>query len=352
MGIAPMSCMAGQPSSLRNEPAVAPRPTGFRSVLVCLDRSRAAEAALPLAIHLAKADGASIILFHVLEPPRDAVEVHATDALDCEIARQEARAYLDAISERVVECGVRVERHIAEGHPARGVAALAVELDADLVVVSRFGEGGRDEWELGDTAQKILALARGAVLVVPPDARAPGPHVPPRRILVPLDGSLRGESVLPAALHLARSDDAELVLAHVVPDPVRTAVLDAPADLALAHELADRLVARAQAYLDGVCAELRRFGARVATVVTRAIDHREGIVALAATREIDLVVLAAHGAVCNPRRRFGSVAAHLIEHTGAPVLVIQDLPRCPGHADADDPAPLPPRSSHGIRARA
>lgn len=342
--------MAEQRSSL--EPAVAPRSTGFRSVLVCLDRSRAAEAALPLATHLAKADGASVILFHVLEPPPDGVEACATDALDCEIARQEARAYLETLSQRVVEPGVRVEHRLAEGQPARGVAALAAELDADLVVVSRFGEGGRDEWELGDTAQKILALARGAVLVVPPDARAPGPRVPPRKILVPLDGSLRGESVLPAALHLARADDAELVLAHVVTDPVRTAVLDAPADLALAHELADRLVARAQVYLDGVCAELRRAGGRVAAVVTRATDHREGIVALAATREIDLVVLAAHGVVCNPRRRFGSVAAHLIEHAGAPVLVIQDLPRGPGHADAGDPAPLPPRSSHGIRAGA
>ncbi|HEX8108033.1 MAG TPA: universal stress protein [Kofleriaceae bacterium] len=60
--------MAEPHSSLGDEPPVAPRPTGFRSVLVCLDRSRAAEAALPLATHLAKADGASVILFHVLEP--------------------------------------------------------------------------------------------------------------------------------------------------------------------------------------------------------------------------------------------------------------------------------------------
>jgi nucleotide-binding universal stress UspA family protein len=343
--------MAAHHSSLGGEPAVVPRPAGFRSVLVCLDRSRAAEDALPLATYLAKADAARVILLHVLEPLPNATEVHATDALDCEIARQEARAYLEAVSKRVMGHGVRVECRIAEGHPAHGVAALAAKVDADLIVVSRFGEGGRDEWELGDTAQKILMLARGAVLVVPPDAHVPGPRVPPRKILVPLDGSLRAESVLPAALHLARPDGAELVLAHVVPDPVRTALLDTPADLALAHELADRLVARAEAYLDGICAELRRAGAQVAPVVARAVDHREGIVALAATHDIDLVVVAAHGAVCSPSRRFGSVAAHLIAHAHAPVLVIQDLPLRSVHDAAGAPAPLPSRSSHGIRAR-
>lgn len=325
---------------------------GFQSVLVCLDRSRAAEAVLPLAIYLAKAEGARLLLFHVLEPPPETIEVHATDALDCEIARQEARAYLETIAERMIDSGVRAECHVGEGHAARGVAAIAAELGADLVVVSRFGEGGRDEWSLGDTAEKILALARSAVLVVPPDAPDPARCVPPRRILVPLDGSLRGESVLPAALRLARPDDAELVLAHVVADPVRTAVLQAPTDLALAQELADRLVARAGAYLEGIRTQLLRAGARCVAVVSRSVDHREGIVTLSAAQEIDLVVLTAHGVVCNPRRRFGSVASYLIAHASAPVLVIQDLPFPGGRVDGGDPARLPPRSSHGASARA
>lgn len=342
--------MVEQRSAILDAPAAAPRPAGFRSVLVCLDRSPAAEAALPLALHLARLDDASVILCHVLEPPPEATEARATDALDWEIARREAYAYLGAIAQRLSDGGLRIAPRVVEGLPAQGIAAAAEEIGADLVVVSRFGAGGRDEWHIGDTAQKILALARSGVLVVPPDAPEPPPRVPPRRILVPLDGSLRGESVLPAALRLARSNDADLVLAHVLADPVRTAVLQDPEDLTLAQALADRLIARAGAYLDGVASQLRRAGAHATTAVSRAIDHREGLVTLASAQQVDLVVLTAHGAVCNPRRRFGSVAAHLIAHGGAPVLVIQDLPLQAHPAAAGDPTRLPPRSSDGFPA--
>lgn len=158
--------------------------------------------------------------------------------------------------------------------------------------------------------------------------------------------------MLPAALRLARSNDADLVLAHVLADPVRTGVLQDPEDLALAQQLADRRVARAEAYLDRVAAQLRRAGARAITAVARSIDHREGLVALASAYQVDLVVLAAHGAVCNPRRRFGSVATHLIAHASAPVLVVQDLPRPAHTAETADPARLPPRSSDGVAALA
>lgn len=337
-------------SSIVDTPAVTPGLTGFHTVLVCLDRSRAAEAALPLASHLARLDQATVVLCHVVEPPPEASDGCATDALDWEIARHEARAYLAAIAHRLGDRGLKIEQLIVEGAPARGIATAADQLGADLVVVSRFGQGGHDEWHLGDTAQKILALARSAVLMVPPDAPEPAPRVPPRRILVTLDGSLRGESVLPAALRLARSNDADLVLAHVVADPVRTGVLQDPEDLALAQKLADRLVTRAEAYLDRVATQLRRAGGRAITAVIRAIDHREGLATLVLAHQIDLVVLTAHGAVCNPRRRFGSVAAHLLAHAGAPVLVLQDLPLPTRPAEAENAARLPPRSSDGVAA--
>lgn len=344
--------MAVQPLASTETFAAVPSSTGFHSVLACLDRSAAAEAVLPLATYLAKIHDASLILFHVLEGPPDALEIRATDALECEIARQEAHAYLAAISQRMVEQGVRVETRVAEGHAARGVAAMATELGADLIAVSRFGAGGRDEWNLGDTAQKILAVARSAVLVVSPDAHEPAPRVPPRTILVPLDGSLRGESVLPAVLRLARPDDAEIVLAHVVPDPVRTEVLRDPGDLALAQDLTDRLAARAEAYLARIRTQLQLAGARAITTVSRAVDHREGIASLAAVHQIDLVVLTAHGAVCNPCRRFGSLPTHMIANATAPVLVLQDLAPIASRADAGDSTRLPPRSSDGVAGRA
>ena len=322
-----------------------PPVSGFHRVLVCLDRSESAEAVLPLATYLARLDHAPMTLLHVLEGLPDGAAVRATDAIEWEVARHEARSYLDSLSERAVELGVDAQCQIAEGSAAHAVAASAAELDADLLVLSTFGESGPDAWSLGGTAQKILALGRAAMLVVPPHDRRPVPHVPPRRILVPLDGSLRGESVLPTAIRLARADRSEIVLGHVVPAPVRTEVLSTPDDLALAHDLADRMAARASAYLDRIRSQLVAAGVRTSASVSHAADHREGLVALAAAERVDLIVMSAHGSVCNPRRPFGSVTSHVIAHSTAPVLVIQDLPdRTSRTTAAPPPSLLPPRS--------
>lgn len=305
---------------------------------------------LPLAVYLAKLDGARLTLLHVLEglpESAEAREARAIDALEWEIARQEARAYLKAIAGRALDLEARAEIQLGEGNAARGIAAIAAEVDADLTLLTRFGEGGVEGWTLGGTAEKILAVSRGAVLVMPPEGRELAAWMPPRRILVPLDGSLRGEHVLPTALRLARASDAEIVLAHAVPDPMRTE-LHAPEDLALAGQLADRLVIGAEAYLARIARRLGAAGAHVIAKVCRAADHREGLVALAAAERADLVLAAAHGSGCNPRSRFGSVARYLIDHASVPVLILQDLPERPCGALRAEPSRMPPRSSDAI----
>lgn len=321
-----------------------PSRTGFRRILVCLDRSEAAEAVLPLATHIAQMDRANLILLHVLEVRSDDAGGRATDALEWEIAREETRSYLDGLTSRIGALSVAAESLIAEGSVAQGVTASAAELEADLVVLSRYGQGGADASALGGSAQKILAVAHAAVLVIPSPTRHPAPHVPPHRILVPLDGSLRSESALPTAVRLARADGAEIVLAHIVPDPIRTEVLSTPEDLALAQELADRLARRAEAYLERIRSQLVAAGVSVHAAARRADDHREGLAALVASERIDLVAMAAHGSVCNPKRPFGSVTSYLLAHAAAPVLVVQDLPGRAGGLAAAQRSRLPPRS--------
>lgn len=334
-----------------SEPAaLTSRGSGFRSVLVCLDRSQSAESALPLAAYVAGIDDARVNLLHVLESPPEAAGLRATDAVEWEIARREAQGYLERVTERALKLGVRADGQIAEGQAPREIAAAAAELGADLVVLSRYGEGGADEWNLGGTAQKILAVSRCAVLVTP--AGAQSLRVPPRRIMVPLDGSIRGESALPTALRLARENGAEILVAHAVPDPIRTEVLQAPEDLALAGQLADRLAGAAESYLERVRSQLTNAGVRAVGTVCRAADHREGLVALAAARSVDLVVMSAHGSVCNPQRRFGSVTSYLIAHAAVPVLVTQDLPDWITGSTAAQPPRLPPRSVDAGAGRA
>lgn len=311
----------------------------FRHVLVCLDGSATAETVLPLAAHLAGVDGARMTLLRVLEAPPQADAIHAGDVLEWDIAREEAQAYLEPLRQRAAELGIDAASRLAEGTAPRRVDAVAEEIGADLLVFSTEGRG--DGWRLGGTARKILALARCPALVVPAGEDVPEPRVPLRRILVPLDGSARGEHVLPVAVRLARADQAEILLVHVVSPPVRTALLGSDEDLALAQDLADRIALRAEAYLAEMASQLRAGGVRTRQSVVSRPDHRQGIVTLAAAEDADLILLSAHGAVCNPRRRFGTTAAHVIEHSAVPVLVLQDIPR-PSDAARTKPASVPP----------
>lgn len=359
MAVRSSHAMASLTTDVSSRTDEAPRPVeqpgaGFRHVLVCLDRSAAAESVLPLATHLCRCEGARMTLLSVLESPPETDAMHPSDALEWDILRQEARSYLEPLADSARAGGIEIGVRVAEGTPARRVAAVAAEVGADLLVISTSGGGSDDGWKLGGTARKILTLARSPVLVVPVGEDVLPPHVPPRHILVPLDGSVRGECVLPTALRLARACDADVTVAHVVSGPMRTELLSTDEDLALAHTLADRIGTRAETYLDAIRAQLVVAGVRAKAAVSRSTDHREGIVSLAASEGADLLVLSAHGSVCNPRRRFGSVTVHVIEHSPVPVLVVQDLPDRPQsrrseHPSSAPPSRLPPRSVDASR---
>lgn len=303
---------------------------GIRHVLVCLDRSPFSEVCLPYAISISKAFGSALTLLHVLEAQHEASGPRSgprsTDAVGWELSRREGREFLDRMQRQATELSQQpVDVRLEQGQPAERITALARELGADLTVLGSHGEGGVAAWNLGSTVQQVLAVARGSVLVARSATPAPS-VVSPKRILVPLDGSPRTESVLPTAARFASAHGAELLLVHVVNEPQLTGVLRAPEDVELARELATRLEARAQRYLDHIRDQLAREGASVRAQVIRRTDGHQVLLELAQKEQIDLVILSAHGATCNAARPFGSVTAHLLAHSAVPLLVLQDLP--------------------------
>jgi len=314
------------------------RERGIRRLLVCLDRSPFSEVCLPYALCLSKAFGSAVTLLHVLEAqhersgPRSGP--HATDAVGWEISRREASEYLNRMQQAAELSGQQVDVRLEQGHPAERITGLARELGADLTVIGSHGEGGVVAWNLGSTVQQVLAVARGSVLVARSSSAAPSAECP-KRLLVPLDGSLRTESVLPTAARIARTYGAELVLLHVVEDPQPTALLRAPEDLELARALATRLESRAHAYLDHLGDPLAKEGVSVRAIVVRRADRHQALLEIAQREGVDLVVLSAHGATCNAARPFGSVTAHLLAHSVISLLVLQDLPEPELYATGD-----------------
>jgi nucleotide-binding universal stress UspA family protein len=318
----------------------------MRRILVCLDRSACSEACLPHAVSLAKVFDSPVTLLHVMQPVPEHSGARITDPLGWEVSRREASAYLERLAGELTETRqLRVDCRVAQGRPAERIIAIAREIGADLTVIASHGEGGLAAWTLGSTAQQVLAVSHGSVLVV--RAASGGPSaVTPKHILVPLDGSLRTESVLPNAARVAEAHGAEMVLMHVVVEPQQTAMLHAE-DLEIARDLAGRLEARARRYLEHVRGRLPR-DVQVRTLVTRHVDERQAILEVSSAEQIDLVVLSAHGSVCNPVRPFGSVTHHLLAHSTVPLLVLQDLSEAGlerNGEEADEQAP-PLRSSY------
>lgn len=341
MGTSPdMNSLAARDATRPSSKALPARDHRIRRVLVCLDRSPFSEIVLPYALCMSKTFGSALTLVHVLEPrhersgPRSGPRTgpQSTDAVGWEISRREASEYLERIERQAAELsGQRVDVRLEQGHPAERITALAHELAVDLTVLGSHGEGGVAPWNLGSTAQQVLAVARSSVLVARTShslVRAIPAAEPlcPRRILVPLDGSQRTESVLPTATRIANIHGAELLLVHVVDEPQPTGVLCTAEDLDLARDLAARLEASARRYLDHIRDQLAREGGSARALVIRHADAHQVLLELAHREDVDLVVLSAHGTTCNAARPFGNVTAHLLAHSTVPLLVLQDLP--------------------------
>jgi nucleotide-binding universal stress UspA family protein len=279
---------------------------------------------LPHARFIAEAFGAKITLLHVMPSPPGTHEASRADALDWEIAKREAAQYLSRTRTSLGPVPAEAVTELTQGYPAEQIIAVAREIGADLTILSSHGERGEHGCELGSTAQHVFALAPGSVLLAQPTGSA---HVPPRRIVVPLDGSVRSECVLPLVAELARHEGSQVLLVHVVTDPTPTAVLSDADDVRLAHSLASRMQANAERYLSRVRARLLHEVPLVQTLVLLRAEERQALLDLAAQQGADMLILTAHGSTCNVGRAFGSVASYLLAHAQLPLFVVQDVPR-------------------------
>lgn len=329
---------------MNDQPSVPPAPEGARRVLLCMDRSRASESCIPYAVSLAKTFGNEVTIVHVLRPARARDGERGNDALAWEFLRQEARGYLDHMQTVVSRMlGAAVETRLEQGRPAERIVDLAREIGADITVIGSSGESELSASALGSTAQQVLSLARNSVFVAHVAANE-GTPVMPTHILVPLDGSARAESVLPAAARVAIAHAAEMLLVHVVQEPMPTALLDAAEGMDLAHQLATYLQGRAERYLQRLRAQLELQQIVVRTLVVRHANERQCLLDVARREGSDLVVLLAHGSSCDSGRSFGSVTAHLLGHSTLPLLVLQDLPDGDARDQVGDAAQLAPAS--------
>jgi nucleotide-binding universal stress UspA family protein len=187
----------------------------FKRLLVPLDGSHLAEAALPVAAYLAQTLAAPVILIHVIE--RDAPKaVHGERHLTNE---DEACAYLSQVAAGSFPPGVQVEPHVhtsAVSDVADSIAQHVKEFGTDLIIMCAHGHGGLRRWLFGPIAQQVIVLGKTPVLLIQPDENQSAPAFACRRLLVPLDGNPDHEQGLVVAEALARACAASVHLVSVI----------------------------------------------------------------------------------------------------------------------------------------
>ncbi len=133
-------------------------------ILVPLDGSTLAEAALSAACGFAERDGSTISLLRAAE----AMALHGGDTVDAQVmAVREAEEYLAAVVRRLEDKGVRrVETHVWYGPPAAAIAEAAEVQKADLIVMSTHGRSGLGRLVLGSVAESVLRGTTVPILIV------------------------------------------------------------------------------------------------------------------------------------------------------------------------------------------
>ncbi|MGH7334897.1 MAG: universal stress protein [Candidatus Rokuibacteriota bacterium] len=140
-----------------------------------------------------------------------------------------------------------------------------------------------------------------------------------KRVLVPLDGSVLAEGILPFILDIAGPLDIEVVLLRVV-HPIPPQVVEGTRHVVL-EDVEGRL-AEARTYLEPFTQQLAGKGVRVRAEVRHG-DPVAEIIECAKTVKADLIAMTTHGRGGLGRVLFGSVAEAVLRRAEIPVFLMR-----------------------------
>jgi nucleotide-binding universal stress UspA family protein len=288
-------------------------------ILVPLDGSPLAEAAIPHAAALAEAIGSEITLVIVWEEVEESLLRGQPDlAAQIALSGQEAcRRYVEEQAQKLRAEKVDVSTKVLTGRATNAILETATEVNARFIALSSHGRGGIQRWWAGSVATAIMRHATIPELVVGPEAlqRPSKGHI--KHILVPLDGSELGEHALRIASEIVSKTGGRLLLVQVLRWSTQAFLFGVPdVDAARVDE---ELTKASGEYLEKTKAAL---SVPSEGRVLHGIPADE-LLKVVEDEDIDLVVMGTHGRGALMRVALGSVAERMV-HAKAPVLLVRE----------------------------
>ena len=135
-----------------------------KTVLVPLDGSPLAEAALPRAVELAESSGARLLLLRAAE----AHTFPGIDPVDAQIkVVREAEEYLAQVTDRFAAKGLKdIKASVWYGPAAAAIVEAARVNEVDLIVMTTHGRSGLGRLILGSIAESVVRGTHTPILLI------------------------------------------------------------------------------------------------------------------------------------------------------------------------------------------
>ncbi len=283
----------------------------YKRILVPLDGSVVAEAALAYAALIAGRNKAEMVLLTVCDR-------------DNETTTRPRQAYLEQKAEELRAEGLKVSTAVVCGNTVEQIAVYALRNMIDLLTISSHGYSGFKRLLLGSVAGRVIDYVKIPILLVKAGKAAKEkPEL--KRILLPMDGSQFSETSIPYAQSVIGGTDAEIELLTVAKPPLVPS--DRSANIKPSwEEYRDALVAdakeQATVYLERVRTAFTDEKTSVKLLVEMG-KPADSIMQAAEREQVHLIALSSHGRTGAQRVFYGSVARRLIDESGIPLLLIR-----------------------------
>jgi nucleotide-binding universal stress UspA family protein len=186
-----------------------------RSILCCVDLSRASGEVVAWANRFASSYGAELELLHASWIELPAYFTHAQIeelAGQSELDREHLVNALKALAKEHVDPSVKLKYQVDEGHALEVIEKQIHRYEPDLLVLGSHGRTGLARLMMGSVAENFVKSAHCPVLVA---RGAPG-EVDVEKVLVPVNFTDHAREALLLACDLASRFQAELVAIYAV----------------------------------------------------------------------------------------------------------------------------------------
>ncbi len=295
----------------------------FEKILLPLDGSELAEAAIPYVRDLAGQLKSEVYLLHVCPSTHQNLwRMH--------------RIYLDHIADTLREeikknwgpgTTFRVSAEVLNGEPTKLIFDYIQQKGINLAALTTRGASGIRALAMGSVADKVVRGVGIPTLLVRCDDK-PRPRPAKEvfgKLLVPLDRSDASQISVPYATELAKKLNSSIVLFSMAQTVYAQNLDGMGVGAGVNWDSIDRASEQyTEEYLEGIENKIKAQGIPVEHVGMLGIDAANEILELEKKSSADLVVMATRGRSPIARWAFGSTAEKVLREGRLPLLLIRE----------------------------